>query len=92
MKRETTRPRPSTASAGRHPDIRFRRFRLDECVREGLAEYKPFQEEKHIAVTARFEPAEVDSDRRIVSFMLAQLLSNAVKYADAKEGNVEVST
>lgn len=74
-----------------HPDIRITRFGLDECFREILSEYEPFLEEKHIFATLDLEPAEVDSDRRIVTFMLSQLLSNAVKYADAKEGKIAAS-
>lgn len=74
-----------------HPDIRFCRFRLDECIAEVLSEYRPFLEEKHISVTLALEPAEADSDRRIVSFMLSQLFSNAVKYADEEEGKLTVA-
>ena len=65
-----------------HPDIRFSRFRLDLCVREALAEYRPFLEEKQISVEPDQERIEVDSDSRIVRFLLSQLLDNAVKYAD----------
>ncbi len=71
-----------------HPDIRLTRFLLDECLREVLSEYEPLLEEKQISVTLELEQAEVDSDRKIVSFMLSQLLSNAVKYADPKDGKI----
>ncbi len=74
-----------------HPDMRFSRFRLDECAREALEEYRPLLEEKHILTALDLQEAEVDSDRKIVSFMLAQLFSNAVKYADGKEGKIAVS-
>ena len=74
-----------------HPDIRFSRFRLDLCVREALAEYRPFLEEKQISVEPDQERIEVDSDSRIVRFLLSQLLDNAVKYADEKEGKIAVS-
>ncbi len=71
-----------------HPDIRFQRFSLDECVREIFSEYEPFLKEKHISAALSLNPAEVDSDPKIVSFMLSQLLSNAVKYADPKDGKI----
>ncbi len=74
-----------------HPDIRFTRFRLDECVLEILSEYKPFLEEKRIDLALDLEPADVDSDRKIVSFMLSQLLSNASKYADGSDGKMAVT-
>lgn len=73
-----------------HPDISYTRFRLDECVREILLEYKPFLEERRISAALDLKQADVDSDRKIVSFMLSQLLSNAVKYADDREGKIAV--
>lgn len=73
-----------------HPDIRIGRFWLDECVREALAEYRPFLEENHILLSRRLARAEVDSDCKIVLFLLSQILSNAVKYADAKDGKIEI--
>lgn len=74
-----------------HPDIRITRFQLDECVREILAEYEPFLEEKHIGLMLDLKQAEVDSDRKIVAFMLSQLLGNAVKYTDDKAGKIAVT-
>lgn len=73
-----------------HPDIRISRFRLDECVTEILSEYDPFMEEKHISIALDLVQAEVDSDCKIVSFMLSQLFSNAVKYAGSNEGKIAV--
>lgn len=74
-----------------HPDIRMTRFRLDECVMEALSEYRPFLEEKQITDTQTMERAEVDSDRKIVLFLLSQLFSNAIKYVDSKEGKITVT-
>ncbi len=75
-----------------HPDIRMTRFRLDACVLESLAEFAPFLEEKQIALTQKLARVEVDSDRKIVLFLLSQLLGNAVKYADGKHGEITVET
>lgn len=74
-----------------HSDIKFIRFRLDECVREVLSEYRPFIDERKILLTADISPLEVVSDRRIVLFILSQLFSNAVKYADSASGRISVS-
>ncbi len=73
-----------------HPDIQLSRFRLDECAAEALSEYRPFLEEQHISAVLALKPAEVDSDRRIVLFMISQLFSNAVKYADSEKGKIAV--
>lgn len=74
-----------------HSDIKFIRFRLDECVGEALSEYRPFIDEKKIMLTADTPPLEVVSDRRIVIFILSQLFSNAVKYADGSNGRISVA-
>ncbi len=74
-----------------HSDIKFMRFRLDECVSEALDEYRPFIEEKSILLTLDFCPLEVMSDRKTVSFMVSQLISNAVKYADGHAGEISMT-
>lgn len=74
-----------------HSDIKFTRFRLDECVKEALSEYRAFIEEKKIMMTVDLPPLEAVSDRRIVLFILSQLFSNAVKYADGRDGRISVS-
>lgn len=67
-----------------HSDIKFTRFRLDTCAAEVLAEYQPFIEEKRILVSLDLRPLEAVSDRKTVSFMLSQLIGNAVKYTDGR--------
>ena len=71
--------------------IKYTAFRLDDCVRDVLEEYRPFMEEKKISLDARLEQVQVVSDRKIVSFILSQFMSNAVKYADSREGRISVS-
>lgn len=71
-----------------HSDIKFIRFRLDECIMEALSEYRMFIDEKKIILTAELAPLEVVSDRRVVLFILSQLFSNAVKYADSRNGRI----
>lgn len=74
-----------------HSDVKFIRFRLDECVSEVLDEYRPFIEEKSTLLTLDFRPLEVVSDRKTVSFMVSQLISNAVKYTDDKDGKLSIT-
>ncbi len=76
---------------GEHADYKFTRFRLDECVEEVLAEAKPAMDERRIAVRRKLEPLDVVSDRKTLHFMLSQLLSNAVKYADSEDGLLSIS-
>ncbi len=74
-----------------HSDIKFMRFQLDTCVSEVLEEYRPFIEEKNILLTLDFCPLEVMSDRKTVSFMVSQLISNAVKYTDGIDGKISMT-
>lgn len=74
-----------------HSDVKFIRFRLDECVSEVLDEYRPFIEEKNTLLTLDFCPLEVVSDRKTVSFMLSQLIGNAVKYTDGNDGKLSIT-
>ncbi len=71
-----------------HSDIKFQRFRLDTCVSEVLEEYRPFIEERKILLALDFCPLEVVSDRKTLSFMVSQLIGNAVKYADSDAGEI----
>ena len=71
-----------------HADDSFEEFSLKECVEEMLEEYSPFLEEKGITAEARLLPLAVISDRRVVRFLLSQLLGNAVKYADSSAGRL----
>ena len=74
-----------------HSDIKFMRFRLDTCVSEVLEEYRSFIEEKNIFLTSDFYPLEVVSDRKTVSFMVSQLISNAVKYTDGNDEKISMT-
>ncbi len=74
-----------------HSDIKFMRFRLDTCVSEVFQEYRPFIEERKILLALDFCPLEVVSDRKTVSFMLSQLIGNAVKYADGRDGKIAMT-
>lgn len=71
-----------------HSDVKFTQFRLDECAEEAIQEYKAFIEENNIIMSVSLKPIEVISDRKIVIFILSQLLGNAVKYADESEGKI----
>lgn len=74
-----------------HVDEKFTEFRLDMCVEDVLAEYKPFTDERHIAVHRNLLPLRVVSDSKVLTFILSQLLGNAVKYADSDDGKLSVS-
>lgn len=74
-----------------HPDEKFAEFPLDMCVREAVEEYQPYAEERNCKLNLELQAFRVISDRRVVSFLLCQLLDNAVKYAAPQEGRIVVT-
>lgn len=74
-----------------HTDSKFIKFPLDECVMEVVREYQPFFDEKKIKISLDVTDIDVLSDRKTIFFMLSQLISNAIKYADEKEGEIFIS-
>lgn len=74
-----------------HSDYKFVKVRADECAAELAAEYSVFAEENNISVMTELDPAEVITDKRVLVFMLRQLLDNALKYADPENGEVFIS-
>ena len=74
-----------------HADYNFTRFGLDVCAEEVIGEFSSLAEEKRIKFVTELTPATIVSDRKVLAFMISQLLSNAVKYAAAENGKVSVS-
>lgn len=73
-----------------HVDYKFERLDLETCVRESLDDFLPIAKERGIDVKTDIASIEVISDRKVLAFMLAQILSNALKYADQESGRVSV--
>jgi len=74
-----------------HTEYKFVPFRLDECVKEVVSEYENFASENRIDVRTELNPVTVISDRKVIRFMISQLISNAYKYADSKNGSAHIS-
>lgn len=66
-----------------HKDYFFEFVNLQLCIEESLEDYRPLLEEKkfqiHISLSTR--NSYVYSDRRGLSFIISQAVSNAVKYS-----------
>ncbi|WP_434309338.1 sensor histidine kinase [Hominifimenecus sp. rT4P-3] len=75
----------------KHADEKYAAVRLDLCVEEAMAEYRAFAEEKQIALCLDLTPLTVVSDKRVLIFLISQLLGNAIKYADAKDAKVSAA-
>lgn len=66
---------------GTHKDYRFEHVDLNACIGEVLEDYSPLLEEKGFAVSVPEAESRVYTDYRGLRFLLAQVVSNAVKYS-----------
>lgn len=70
-----------------HMDYRFERIALDGFVAECLKDFQAIAEERHVKIRTELPALAVICDRKVLRFMLCQLLSNAFKYT-AEKGTV----
>ncbi len=62
-------------------DYFFERVDLGECIAEVLEDYGPLLEEKQFTIAGDLYGNTVYTDRRGLTFMLGQIVSNAIKYS-----------
>lgn len=74
-----------------HVDYRFEMVNLYDCARECLTDFQEIAEEKNILVQLNLPPLQVVSDKKVLSFMLSQMLGNAFKYTSSTNGIVRIS-
>lgn len=73
-----------------HVDYQFERIELKDCIFECLEEFHTIVQEKNVALQLALLPVSVVSDKKVLSFILAQLFSNAFKYTANEEGIVHI--
>lgn len=71
-----------------HVDYKFVKLNIKDCVAECLEDYLGIIEEKKIEVQFDVVPWEIISDRKVLVFMISQLLGNAFKYTATTGGMV----
>lgn len=74
-----------------HVDYKFTNLNLEEYIQEVVSDFHALAEEKNVDFQLSLQPLAVVSDKRVLSFILSQLLSNAVKYAAKENGKVSIS-
>ncbi len=62
-------------------DHRFASVCVRACVEDLLEDYEPLLEEKRFKIRCRFCSETVYSDEKSLKFLLAQIISNSVKYS-----------
>lgn len=75
-----------------HVDYKFTRLDLSDCVRECLEDFCTLSNEKKVNIKLDLLPLKIISDKKVLTFMLSQLFSNAFKYTASDNGVVRVVT
>lgn len=75
-----------------HMDYKFVEFDLQECVEDCLDEFVGIIEEKNIKIENELLSFKITSDKKILKFILSQILSNAVKYTAKDEGIIQIKS
>ncbi len=73
-----------------HVDYKFVKMNLRDCVQECLEDFSAIADEKKIDVQLNLLPLQIISDKKVLTFMLSQLFSNAFKYTASDNGVVSV--
>ena len=73
-----------------HSDSIMERLSLRECCEEGMREYAVLLEEHGYIVKNEIEDLFVVSDRKGLTFIISQAVSNSIKYADQTKGRNEL--
>ncbi|MDK2950527.1 MAG: hypothetical protein PWQ77_192 [Kosmotogales bacterium] len=73
-----------------HVDYNFAKMNLSDCVQECLEDFRAISDEKKIDVQLNLLPLQIISDKKVLTFMLSQLFSNAFKYTASDNGIVSI--
>lgn len=73
-----------------HVDYKFKKLDLSDCVQECLEDFRAISDEKEINVQLNLSHLQIISDKKVLTFMLSQLFSNAFKYTAPVNGIVHV--
>lgn len=73
-----------------HMDYKFEKIDLSSCVQDAIDDFTTIINEKKIKLQMQLLPLQVVSDKKMLGFMLSQLLSNAFKYTATIDGIVNV--
>jgi signal transduction histidine kinase len=73
-----------------HVEYRFETIFLPELLEEVLQNYQEQMEETGILVEVDCPAASVTSDRKVLTFLLSQVLNNAFQYTPRENGQIRV--
>lgn len=73
-----------------HMDYKFELINLPEFIDEILKEFSGIAEEKRVCIQTHMEEVSIVSDKRVLRFVLSQVLGNAFKYTKESGGIVRI--
>ena len=76
---------------GGRKDYLFEQVDLNDCIGEVLEDYSLLLKEKNFRITVQVPEFSAFTDRRGMSFLLGQIISNAVKYSDSRKSQPELA-
>ena len=76
---------------GGRKDYLFEQVDLNDCIGEVLEDYSLLLKEKNFRITVQVPAFSAFTDRRGMSFLLGQIISNAVKYSDSRKSQPELA-
>lgn len=75
-----------------HVDYRFEKLDVRECVQQCMEEFYGIFDEKGVELQLDLAPLQIVSDKKILIFMLAQLISNGFKYAATEQPIIRIAS
>ncbi len=75
-----------------HVDYKFEKIAISDCLQESLDYFRAISDEKSIDLQLDVVPLQIVSDKKVLTFMISQFLSNAFKYTASENGIVHIAT
>lgn len=73
-----------------HVDYKFEKIILSDCVQECLEVFRGISHEKDIDLQLNLSQLQIVSDKKILIFMISQILSNAFKYTTSENAVINI--
>jgi len=75
-----------------HVDYHFEKIKLVDCIEECLEKFSLLAKEKNTQINIDLKAPNITSDKRVLIFILSQVLNNAFKYTKEQHGIVEITS
>ncbi|GKX29723.1 two-component sensor histidine kinase [Vallitalea longa] len=75
-----------------HVDYRFKKIILTDCVNECLEDFRGIIDEKDVNLQLNLIPLQIVNDKKVLIFMISQILSNAFKYTPSEKAVINITS